>query len=241
MRDIILDLKPDVVLFLVGGNDVARRESGVHTASHIKGSLRFDSAEAFVKSASAYSEVAATLLNIYRYLRARREGLAHRHIDLRSLPHSDTASVDQAELFEDHSNIYIPAYEQRLRTLIRLAKESDIEPVLITQPMLFGEGIDPVTGVNLGTAIIRENTTGRRAWTVLELYNDATLRMGEQENVLTIDLARELEKNSTFFYDALHFTNAGSAEIGRILYAHLKPHLMEKYGSNRDNAPPDRP
>ena len=37
------------------------------------------------------------------------------------------------------------------------------------------------------------------------------------------------------------FTNAGSAEIDRIIHARLRPYLMEKYGSNRDNAPPNRP
>ena len=56
-------------------------------------------------------------------------------------------------------------------------------------------------------------------------------RLGKQENVLTIDLAQELEKNSDFFYDGTHFTNAGAAEVAKIIYKRLLPYLMQTYRS----------
>ena len=56
-------------------------------------------------------------------------------------------------------------------------------------------------------------------------------RLGKQENVLTIDLAQELEKNSDCFYDGIHFTNVGATEAAEIIYKRLLPYLMQTYRS----------
>ena len=229
LRDFVLDLKPKVVVFLVGANDRGRKEAGGHTASHIKGPLRFNSIEEFVKSASVYSEAVSAALNSYRYLRAKSRGLMHQSVDIRLLPHAQSVNPNLSDVLEPHINTFLPAYERRLRTLVRLAKSSQIDPVLITQPLLYGKGNDPRTGINLSTLKISHNTTGHTAWTVLELYNEVTKKVGEQEKILTIDLARELDKNSIYFYDGFHFTNVGSTEVARIIYNHLRPYLMENY------------
>ena len=231
LRDIILKLKPKVVIFLVGANDVAREEAGEHTASHIKGSLRFNSIEGFVKSASAYSEVASGTLNIYRYLRAKYNGLPHQNVDITSLPHGQNTGLNLPEVLKPHIKTFVPAFERRLRKMVKLAKGSQIDPVLITQPSLYGKGIDPSTGIDLSTLKINHNTTGQTYWTTLQLYNQATKKVGKQENVLTIDLAQELEKNSDFFYDGFHFTNAGATEVARIVYKHLRIYLMKNFRS----------
>ena len=231
LRDIIVKLKPKVVIFLIGANDRALEEPPEHTTSHIKGALRFNSIEGLVKSATPYSEVASAALNLYRFLRAKYRGLPHRSVDIRSLPHADSVNSNFSETIEPHINIFVPAFERRLSAMVRLAKSSQINPVLITQPMLYGNGTDPSTGINLGTVEVFPNTSGHAYWTILELYNQATRKLGKQENVLTIDLAQELEKNSDFFYDPTHFTNEGAAEASEIIYKRLLPYLMRNYRS----------
>ena len=231
LRDIILKLKPKVAIFLVGANDRAKEEAGEHTASHIKGSLRFNSIEGFVKSASAYSEVMSLVLNLYRYLRAKSSGLPHENVDIRSLPYAHNVVPIPSERLEPHIQTFVPAFERRLQTIVRLAKTSQINAVLVTQPSLYGEGIDPSTGVDLSTLKLDSSTTSHTYWAILELYNQATKKVGKQENILTIDLAHELEKNSDLFYDGLHFTNAGATEVAKIIYNHLRPYLMENYRS----------
>lgn len=231
LRDIITELKPKVVMFLAGFNDRAREEPLEHTSSHIKGPLRLNSIEGLIKSATPYSEVASAALNFYRFLRAKYRGLPHRSVDIRSLPHADSVNSNFSETIERHINIFVPAFEQRLSTIVRLAKSSQINPVLITQPMLYGNGTDPSTGINLSTVEVFPNTSGHAFWTVLELYNQATRKLGEQENVLTIDLAQELEKDSDFFYDGIHFTNTGAAEASKIIYKRLLPYLTQNYRS----------
>ena len=229
LRDIILNLKPKLVIFLIGANDRGLKKKGEHTSSHILGSLKFNSIEGFVKSASAYSELASLALNIYRYLRALFKGLPHKEVDITSLPHADSLDSDLSAVLESHINTFVPAFKRRLKKIIKLAKSNQINPVLVTQPLLYGKGIDPATGVNLSTLRIDNHTTGHAAWAILELYNEATKKVGRQENVLTIDLAQELEKTSDYFYDGLHFTNSGSAAVARIIYMHFRPYMLEKY------------
>ena len=229
LNDIIVNLKPKVVIFLVGANDREREEAGEHTASAIKGPLGFSSVEDFIKSASAYSEVAAAALNFYRYLRAKFGGLTQQDLDLRTLSHVQSPISNINSVLEPHINKYVPAYEKRLRAMIQAARTAQIDPVLITQPLLFGEGVDPITGVNLCTLKIDKDMTGLEAWSILKLYNETTIMVGRQENVFTIDLAHKLEKNSEYFHDGLHFTNEGSREVAKIIYSELHPYLLQKY------------
>ena len=95
----------------------------------------------------------------------------------------------------------------------------------MTQPALFGDGIDPATGVNLARIQVRGSANGRIWWRVQEMYNDVTRRVAADRHVLLIDAARELPKDSRLFYDLVHFTNEGAARMGEIIAAHLEPHL----------------
>lgn len=230
LEDIILKLHPKILIFLIGANDLARKEVNEQGASQIKGTLRFNSLEGFVKSVSAYSELASLTLNFYRYLRAKSNGLPHSNLDVKAMPQVDPSDLNHPSALEPHINTYVPAYKRRLRYIVRLAKDSQIDLVLVTQPSLFGAGIDPVTGVDLGTLKLPQGSS-QTYWTTLELYNQATKKIGKQEDILTIDLARALGKSSDFFYDALHFTNQGSRIVSEIIYKHLRPYLMENYGS----------
>ena len=99
---------------------------------------------------------------------------------------------------------------------MQATKQDEIQPVLITQPLLFGAAIDPATTINLGTIKTRfEN--GKTYWEVFEMYNAITRKVAKKESVPLIDLAHLLSKNSEFYYDGMHFTNEGAAEISKLL------------------------
>ena len=54
-------------------------------------------------------------------------------------------------------------------------------------------------------------------WAMLERYNDVVRRMCADRRLPMIDLARLMPKNSLYFYDMSHFTNAGAAEVAGLL------------------------
>jgi hypothetical protein len=133
-----------------------------------------------------------------------------------------------ARTLEQHRT-YLAGYAARLKDIASITKTAGIEPVWLTQPALFGEGKDADTGVDLARLKVNGRGNGLLEWWLLELHNDVTRRVASEEGVLLIDLARELPKDSRFFYDFLHFSNAGAERVGQIVATHLLPHVREKY------------
>ena len=104
-----------------------------------------------------------------------------------------------------------------------------MEPVFLTQPVLYGPGVDDLTGSNLATLRVTPDLNGETGWEVLELYNDVVRQQGREADVLVIDLAREMPKNSAYYYDLMHYTNGGAALVADIVAAQLTPFLAKKF------------
>jgi lysophospholipase L1-like esterase len=230
LEDYIVPLRPKVALFLVGVNDIASASLSDFDAENIRSGIRFGSFKAFVKSASAYSEVAALGLNLYRSLTAYRAGLTHHQVDLQKQGYLDVSEASEKEYIATYGGQYLKDYEARLRRIIDLCRRAGIEPVFVTQPMLTGFGTDDVTGVDL--ARVKANgpyQTGKMYWDLLEVYNDSTRHVGREEGILVIDLARQLPKTSRYFYDFIHYTPQGAQAIADILYQSLCPVLQTRH------------
>ena len=54
-------------------------------------------------------------------------------------------------------------------------------------------------------------------WRILEAYNDVLRDMAAQERVAFIDLAHRLPKESSLFYDPIHFNLAGQQAVAEIV------------------------
>jgi len=221
-RQALVPLRPKVILYLVGLNDMftdAPRE--------------FDRVEQNPWAEIAnHSELAATLLNLYRWSRTRKIedlGAMPKPVALRDRPlHPVPPAV--AERLWKEQDPRLAAFRDRLERLVALDRDHGIEPVLITQPSLLG-GVDPRTGVDTRPMEVElwEKLDGALAWRILERYNDVTRQVGRERGVLTIDLARSLPKDSTFFYDFFHMTNEGADRVGAILHDALAPWLAARY------------
>jgi lysophospholipase L1-like esterase len=230
LEDYIVPLRPKVALFLVGVNDIAASSLSEWDAENIKSGIRFESSKAFVKSVSAYSEVAALGLNLYRSLTAYRAGLTHHQVDLQKQGYVEVSDEAEREYIARYSGQYLKDYEARLRRLADECRSAGIEPVFITQPMLAGFGTDDVTGVDLARVKTEgPQQTGRMYWELLEVYNDSTRHVGREKGILVIDLARELPKTSRYFYDFIHYTPQGARAVAGILYQSLCPVLQTRY------------
>ena len=74
--------------------------------------------------------------------------------------------------------------------------------------------------------------TGDVQWEVLELYNNITREVAEQQTVFLIDLAAELPKNSSLYYDYHHFTNAGAKAVAEIVAGDLQSFLQSRFSKD---------
>lgn len=220
LEDYVVKLKPKLVLFLVGINDVGVGEI------HDKPQGGFGG---WLKAMTNRSEVYALGLNIYRYFVAQGRGLHHVEVNLKAQGSLDVPVEVQQETLRKYRDESLKYYRARLEKLVQVSRAHGIEPVLITQPTLYGPGIDPVTGVDLGKIKLGENLNGALMYAVMEMYNDTLRRMGAENGVLVIDLAREMPRNSAYYYDYLHYTEAGAAEVAGIIYRELRLFLAERF------------
>lgn len=231
LEDFIVPLRPKVALFLVGANDVARGTIDEWDAENVKSGLQTGSAKAFVKSLSAYSEVAALALTMYRSYTAYKAGLLHQQVDFKQQGYLDIPEEEQKKhLAENATSAYLSDYQARLKKIVETCRNAGIEPVIITQPLLVGFGTDDVTGVDL--ARIRAygpRQSGKMYWDVVETYNNVVRNLGREQGVQVIDLAREMPKSSRYFYDFIHYTPEGAQVIAEIIDRSLCTTLQSKF------------
>ncbi len=244
LRDYLFRVKPKIALFLFGINDIGLKtqsdyDRGLPSLSDSWKTLEMASAQTPIDfqnlSRKAYDyffsfEVPSTILNLMRVYKSKSQNVIHGALDLRGIGHVDTTDDEIQEIVDQHRQEYIPAFKERVVSLVSLTRSNGIQPVLITQPLLLGLGKDPLTNVNLETAHYGK-WNGKTWWRVLEAYNDVTRQIGRDMSVDVIDLAHLLPKNSEIFYDIMHFNNIGAGRVADILAQELTPILHKNYAS----------
>lgn len=222
LRSVLADLRPTMVLYLAGINDVGRtfpdeREG----APGQRPPTRW-------RNWAGHSEVANTLLKLVRIWRARHLNYANavdRPYDVVSHPRL-VMTDDELDAFAAPHRPLAEAYQARLAVIARESRHAGIEPAFLTQPLLAGDAIDPATGADLATLVDLPGRNGLADWRVLEMYNDAMRAVAAAEGILLIDLARQLPKDSRLFLDFVHFSNDGARAVGQIVAAELGRHLV---------------
>ncbi|MBD80615.1 MAG: hypothetical protein CL840_16995 [Crocinitomicaceae bacterium] len=218
MEEYLIRFKPDVILFLIGINDVER---DVEDTFILQDSSSLNSPMGKIKSILYKSEVVALGLNILRFIQAKQMNLNHDFaFDLRAIGELRMEKEDEKRKLE-YQEKYLPEFRMRLQKLIDLCKANNIRPILITQPALFGPGLDPSTDIDL-QELKYNDINGGLMWKVLQLYNASTLQVAKENQITAIDLASELPKDSKYYWDFIHYTPEGNQKIAEILASKFK-------------------
>ena len=212
LNDYVKKLHPTVVVFLTGINDVESSGPSFHDKLYQRGA--YPDLKHFIFN---NSEVLNLGLNLWRGWRAKRFNNTTNGMmvldSVRRLAVAD--SVAQARV--GAQGPYLEGYRTRLNALADTCLAWHIVPVFMTQPDQFGYGRDPVTGADLAAFPVDSSVNGALLWAMLERYNDVVRRMCADRGLPMIDLARLMPKNSLYFYDMSHFTNAGAEEVAGLL------------------------
>jgi hypothetical protein len=150
--------------------------------------------------------------------------------EISELPPSATDRAAAQERLVRHRQTYVPAYRQRLVDIVGQVRGGGAEPILVTQPALYGDATDPTTGIDLRTVPVEAaGVHGGLAWRILELYNDATRDLGRELQVQVIDLAVALPKDSRLYEDFVRLSAAGAAQSGQIIARELCPAAARRF------------
>jgi lysophospholipase L1-like esterase len=129
-------------------------------------------------------------------------------------------------------------YRQHLEAIVLETRRAGAEPLFLTQPALWKVGITPAEEQLLwlgGTGRFQEEP-GHEYYSPAALaramaqYNEVMLKVCRENQLSCLDLASRVPRDTSMFYDDVHFTEQGSAFVGRQLAAHLravKPDLFE--------------
>ena len=236
VRDYVSALGPKVALFLVGVNDMGRTEE----PEAVDGSYNFlynttnPGWSEWVNTKVRSSELVNVVITLKRLWWATRLGVVYRpNYNLREVQHREVSGVEITRLLDTVRKELIPSYVRRLRVLIENCVRAGIKPIFITHPALYGEGVDPVTGVHLDTIVTGEIngqlSNGRVSAEVLGEYNRALVEIAAQYNVSVLDLADQLPSRSDLYLDLTHFNDAGSAKVAQIVASGLLPVLEAEF------------
>ena len=141
------------------------------------------------------------------YVRARR--LRQRALAIRAAPPDlDTALIEYAE---------------NLRFIIADDQRRDTDVVLMTQPSLYGPDLPPTLRELLwfGRVAGNEYYSVDALATALGRYNETLLAVCATARIDCIDLDAKLPKDTTVFYDDVHFNEAGARQVAMTVVAHL--------------------
>ena len=227
MKDYVIPLKPSLVIFMEGANDVGRDDLTESDKANMPD--RYHNIFTFL---SKKTELGNLVSNLVKKRKAVIHQLADHYINLET---ADSLMLKEQSIREQLSLQlrFVQGFENRMNELISLSVKNGMLPILITQPSLFGPAVDSLTGRRLENVRITDHLNGELWWKELELYNDVTRKLASQHKLLLVDLAADMPKSSLYFYDLVHFTNKGSEFVSGLIYQRLKEYLASKYPTHQ--------
>ncbi|MCH2124412.1 MAG: SGNH/GDSL hydrolase family protein [Pirellulaceae bacterium] len=227
-------LKPKLAIFFIGINDFGRDvprdfDNALErkTAAH----------EGLVKNAYLWSIQHSATISLLDTLRRTRNataaGVTHGNVNHSQLKldvgnYREMPTSEKEALLVEHRTKYLPGFAERVRAMLDETRGFNIEPILMTQPALYGPATDPETGVDLAK-VTYAGIPGSLRWELLELYNNVTRDIALNTNTLLIDAAHGIPKNSRLFYDYHHFTNEGATVLAQLVAEALTTFLIAHY------------
>lgn len=229
LNDHVLKLKPKIVVFMFGANDLALQDTSIWDKNYFIN--RTNSWKDFLLKKT---ETGNIIINLWRARKAKVNNLTDRYYDLQKAK-KDTISFSSEYFTKElqKQEYFLPFFERRVNNLIDSCEKHQILPVLITQPVMLGKGLDSVSGADLTLLPVTAKINGILYYQMLELYNNVTRRVAAQRGLLLIDLSKKLQKGGKYFYDVLHYNLEGNKQVASLIFAPLDSMLATRFPTFR--------
>ncbi len=196
LEDHLLDLRPDIVLFMPGAADRGRismkQDAGLMAPDDLSVAQWFMEHSRLVGSAVR-----------------RVQEWKPRTIDWSAfgqrMSSPDSSRMRGAHVPLGNHEVYLREYAARIAGIADLCAAQDVRLLLMTQPILALDSSDT-----------------RR---FMELYNTATKQLAQERGLPIFDLATALRQNPSYYLDGIHFSNAGAAEVARLIAPFMQEEL----------------
>jgi lysophospholipase L1-like esterase len=220
MEEVIAQIKPDVIVFLVGINDLGISFTPTNVAE-------YDQKRANPLTQSQLFNTLWTAKQIYwDGVHVVTDEGGYDRFEPQAIPPDLTLTPLPDDLRELLPSL--PAFRQNLQTLIAQARALDSQMLFLTQPARFQdtpewEGIwGKGFWIEDQSIMISAATWGA----MLEIFNQELLNLCQQEGIPCFDLASAIAPSEENFYDFVHFTELGSQRVGQAVAIAMEEQLL---------------
>lgn len=211
----IKDLSPDLLIVWQGANDMAA--SCVDMGNDTYGQYSDD-----------YSHKFGPLITVYNYFYSSPRLLNSLTIDYLNFTIANTLYSDfKKNGNTSNSSVKPPGkpidmnfqsinpYERNLKSLIKIAKEDNVQLILGNQPYLYNYELDKKLSWDLEWVCRTKDTYPNLVSLIngIHQFNDATKEIANEENTPFIDIDEKIPKTNEYFSDDFHFYPAKSNRI----------------------------
>jgi lysophospholipase L1-like esterase len=222
--EVVRKLRPDMVVILVGANDLwaamrdERRQHGSRSDQPVDNLFY----RAFARS--------RLLQLLYTWKQVLVDKVEVQSFDGKDRMHF--APFTETRPFEEELKELAPdiqQYGQRIERLITLTKSLGTKSVFLTQPLLFED--TPYwrgrNGVPTWIRGVRRQISAATHWRLLDRYNRALLAACDKAGVPCFDLAAAIPHDPMYFYDSAHLNERGAElvaeKVSQFLVSHQLP------------------
>jgi lysophospholipase L1-like esterase len=217
MKDFVARVKPDVALFMIGGNDMfsnlgMERFVPRDHYGHLSETWRYKR----ILYRGAFRQ---TLQDIRDSLTSWARGRVLKGDNVESLPSfqpiGDARNAEAAAKALAEAGTRLADYRANVSELARLARAAGIRPMFMTQPFLFEdtekwEGVAGLRGRKKdGVYVLSARDVAR----LLQRFNKALLDSCRQEKARCLDLYARVPHDAEHFVDEIHTTEKGADRI----------------------------
>jgi len=208
----VIPLKPDVVVFMENINDLSTLlYEGTYWN---KGTAR--SPLETLKKRQLVGKLLKEMFipNLNHAYKNLKKTLSGKEEDEFAGARSKKLIPDRAKMGHD--------FAVNLQTLICTCKAWGIVPVLMTQANRITDHPDPVVAAYIARDGRDRGISYQEFKELYDAFNDTIRDVGRKNQIMVIDLAREVPPDKKYLYDLVHFNDAGSQLAARIIAARLK-------------------
>ena len=211
MEQMVTKVKPDMIVLLVGLNDLGVSLSEEEVNHYL-------SSPGLHYSIFAQSRVIQLLYSWYRILVDKipveeKPGELERELfELKPLTRRTSLPEDVKTILPS-----LQLFQNNVETIIDSARENNIDILLLTQPLLFGDSDywDQIQGESYWFQDQAYSISAATYWNLLSIFNETLLETCALKAVPCYDLAAVVPHRQEYFYDAMHFTESGAELVAR--------------------------
>lgn len=169
--------------------------------------------------------------NRIRSLLGRSWGWLYNHSLLFASFYEKFALFREKSVSHQYGMELIAGYEKLVGEILDLCREKGITPIIVKQPLYFGEVREPLQDRE-AMAAIGERIKAEGELSYEEAYYwlqshllDVLDAMAALRGFISVDPVGDMELRQEYFYDIVHLSEAGNARLAEIIYESIKDKL----------------